>query len=145
MSTIDLRAFERRTYEEVNKGKAAAMARLDEAYATSIVFHTGTGMDIRGLKDVKQYFSVLYDAFPDAHYTLEDMIVEGNKATVRWIVTATHKGVFMGIPPTNKKVTMWGIDILRFAGGKLVEFWSTSDSLPAMQQIGVIPTPGKGK
>jgi predicted ester cyclase len=145
MSTKDLKALERRTYEEANKGKAAFIARADEVYATNIVFHTGIGTDIRGRKDVKQYFSAVYDALPDGYIVIDDMIVEGDKLTVRWTLTGTHKGELMGIPPTNKKVTLWGIDILRFAGSKLVEFWSTSDHLGLMQQLGVIPTSGMRK
>jgi hypothetical protein len=143
MSTKDLKAFERRTYEEANKGKAAVMARIDEAYATNVVFHTETGKDIRGLKDLKPYLSANYDAFPDNHWTLEDMVVEGDKAAVRWTVTGTHKGEFMGIPPTNRKGTIWGIDIIRFAGGKVVEIWTRTDTLGMMQQLGVVPTPKK--
>jgi predicted ester cyclase len=32
----------------------------------------------------------------------------------------THKGPFMGLPPTNKKVPFTGIDIFRLVGGKVV-------------------------
>jgi predicted ester cyclase len=51
----------------------------------------------------------------------------------------------MGIPPTNKKITTWAIEIYRFVGGKAVEVWSRSDTLSLMQQLGVVPTPGKQK
>jgi len=57
----------------------------------------------------------------DVHFTLDDMIVEGDKVAVRHTFSGTHKGESMGIPPTNKKVTIWEIDIIRIAGGKFVE------------------------
>ncbi|MGA2574098.1 MAG: ester cyclase [Candidatus Methanomethylicaceae archaeon] len=140
-----IKALERRWYAEANKGKAATMTVIDEDCTTNIVFHSSTGMDIRGLKDFKQFMSEFYDAFPDIHWTLDDLIVEGDKAVVRYTVTGTHRGAFMGIPPTNKKVTIWGIEIDREAGGKWVEAWGRMDTLGFMQQLGAVPTPGKPK
>jgi steroid delta-isomerase-like uncharacterized protein len=145
MSAKDLKALTRRLIEEENKGKAATTAAIDKFYATDIVVHSSVGVDIRGLKDFKQYYSESYDAFSDAHLTIDDIIVEADKVAIRYTMTGTHKGKFMGIPPTNKKVTMWGINIARIAGGKIVEAWERSDTLGMMQQLGLVPTPGKGK
>jgi steroid delta-isomerase-like uncharacterized protein len=145
MSAKEIKALERRLYEECNKGKAAAMAVIDELYATDLVYHSSTGRDIRGVKDYKQHVSDMYSAFPDFHFTIDDMVVEGDKVAVRFTATGTHKGEFRGIPPTNKKVTMWEIQIDRVAGGKFVEGWSRYDTLGLMQQLGLIPTPGKGR
>ena len=118
---------------------------IDELFATDIVEHSGTGEETHGLKDYKQSTSDVYNAFPDIHFTLHDIVVEGDKAAVRLTVTGTHKGEFRGIPPTNKKVTMWQIQIDRVAKGKLVEGWSRYDTLGLMQQLGLISTPGKGR
>jgi hypothetical protein len=143
MSTKDLKTLERRFLTEWNKGKAAAMTVIDELCAANMVFHHGTGEDIRGLKAFKQYFSGFFDAFPDNHITLDDIVVEGDKAVIRYTVTGTHKGEFMGIHPTNKKVSLPVIEIDRFAGGKVVEGWDAFDTLGFMQQLGVVPTPKK--
>ncbi|MBS7615531.1 ester cyclase [Candidatus Bathyarchaeota archaeon] len=51
----------------------------------------------------------------------------------------------MGISPTNKKVTMWGIEIDRVAKGKFVESWVRLDTLDLMQQLRSLHTPGKEK
>jgi len=145
MSAKEIKALERRWFEEANKGKEATMAIIDKTCTTNYVYHSGTGEEIRGLKDFKQFMSKMYDVFPDIHFTIDDMVVEGNKAVVRYTNTGTHKGEFMGIPPTNKKVTMWAIGIDRIAGGKFVESWGRYDTLGFMQQLGLVPTPGKGK
>jgi predicted ester cyclase len=76
---------------------------------------------------------------------VHDVIAEGDKVAARWTLTATHKGEFQGIPPTNKKLTLWGINIDRVAGGKFVEGWVSFDMLSMMQQLGLAPTPKKGK
>jgi predicted ester cyclase len=145
MSAKEIKALERRALEAFNKGKAAAMTFIDERFATNIVSHMADGREIRGLKDTKQFNSAFYDAFPDMHRILDDIVVEGDKAAVRYTFSGTHKGELMGIPPTNKKVTIWQIDIHRIVGGKLVESWSMIDTLGAMQQLGLAPTPGKGR
>jgi hypothetical protein len=51
MSAEEIKALERRFFEELNKGKAAFMVVIDELFATDFVWHPGTGEDIRGLKD----------------------------------------------------------------------------------------------
>jgi predicted ester cyclase len=47
----------------------------------------------------------------------------------------------LGIAPTGNEVTFKGIDVLRIAGGKVVERWSEYNALEAMQQMGVLPPP----
>jgi len=139
----DLKALWRHFVEEWNKGKTACMAVIDETCATNFVFHESTGEDIHGLKDFKKSMSEFFTAFPDNHITIGDMVVEGDKVAARYTLTGTHKGEFMGIPPTNKKVTMWAIEIDRIVGGKFVEGWIRFDTLGFMQQLGVIPKSGK--
>jgi steroid delta-isomerase-like uncharacterized protein len=141
MSPEEMKALKRRFYEEWSKGKAAAMAVIDELYSTDFIFHSGD--EFHSLKDYKQSMSEFYNAFPDLHITIDDVIVEGNKVAARWTVTGTHKGEREGIPPTDKKVTMWAITIYRVVGGKVVEEWSRYDTLGMMQQLGLIPTPKK--
>jgi hypothetical protein len=46
----------------------------------------------------------------------------------------------MGAAPTNRIVTMPGINIFRLQGGKIVERWGNLDVLGFLTQLGVIPT-----
>ena len=135
MSAEENKRLTRRLFEESNKGKAAAMAAIDRS------------IDIPDLKDFKQMESEWYDAFPDTHYTIDDMVAEGDKVAARVTMTGTHKGEFMGIPPTNKKVKISLIFIDRFAGGKIVEDNGEYNALDLMRQLGLsrIPTPKKEK
>jgi len=145
MLAREIKALERRFVKEWNRGKATAMTIIDEMCATNIVYHGASGEEIHGLKGFKQSMSDFYRAFPDSHFTIDDMIVEGDKVAVRWKMTCTHKGEFGGISPTNKKVTMWGIYIDRVADGKFVEGWERFDTLGLMQQLGLVATPEKRK
>ena len=60
--------------------------------------------------------------------------------TTRFTMTGTFKGEMMGIPPTGKKVTVTGIVITRWVGGKEVQAWESLDTLAFYQQLG-IPIP----
>jgi steroid delta-isomerase-like uncharacterized protein len=145
MSAKDLKALERRLVEGWNKGKTAAMAVIDEAYATNVVVHGLSVEDMNGLEGLKKHMDELYTAFPDIHFTIDDMIAEGDKVAMRGTTTGTHKGAFMGIPPTNKRITWWGVEVDRIVGGKVAEIWALVDAMGLMQQLSVIPMPPKGK
>jgi predicted ester cyclase len=65
---------------------------------------------------------------------------------MRWTLRGIHTGDLvtpMPLPATGKQVTMTGISIIRFAGGKAVEAWSQGDTLGFLQQLGLIPAPGQ--
>jgi len=143
MSTNENKALERRYFEAFNKGKDAVMAATDELYSKDFVFHGATGEELHGLKAIKKYVDEMLHMFPDVHMTIDDLVAEGDKVAVRFTVTGTHKGEFMGIPATNKKVTIWSIQIDRFARGKFVESWERTDIPGLMQQLGVMPKPIK--
>jgi steroid delta-isomerase-like uncharacterized protein len=138
-----IKAIQRHLFEEMSKGKEAWMKVMDELYATNFVIHQSNGQETRGLKNYKQYVSELISAIPDFHFTLDDVVAEGNKVAVHFTATGTHKGNYMGVPPTNKKVTMWVISIDQIADGKIAERWERTDTLGMMQQLGVVPTPKK--
>jgi hypothetical protein len=123
MSIEELKALEQRFYEECNKGEATAIALLDELFANDIVWHSATGQDVCGLENLKKSFSKAYNTFPDTHYTVDDIIAEGDKVVTRFTFSGTHKGKFGGIPPTNKKVRVWAISIAHAVDGKFVEVW----------------------
>jgi hypothetical protein len=143
VSAKEIKALMRRWFEECNKGKTAFMAVFDELHAPNIVYHGGGGEEIRGRKDFKQYCSEWLSAFPDIHFTIDDMVVEGDKVAVRLTWTGTHKGELQGIPPTNKKVTSWEIEIDRVAKGKIAEIWTRYDTSSVMQQLGPETIPNK--
>ncbi|MEE8472851.1 MAG: ester cyclase [Dehalococcoidia bacterium] len=142
MSVEENKTIERRFMEEVwTKGNLAA---VDELVATNYVDHTPMPDVSPDLQGVKQFATVVRAAFPDWNPTIEDIIAEGDKVVVRFTGRGTHKGEFMGIPPTGKQLTMMAIAIHRIAGGKIVENWLQADMLGMMQQLGVVPTPGQG-
>ena len=141
MSTEQNKALFRRMVEEIfNRGN---MSLADEFIAPDFVEHEELPPGIPpGREGVKQLTAMLRSAFPDFKATIDDMIAEGDKVVVRMTWRGTHKGEFMGIPPTGKSVSFGVIDIVRFAGDKFAEHWGLMDSTSMMQQLGAVPAPG---
>ena len=136
------KAIDRRSLEEVwNQGNLDVAVELFDA---NIIYHITGVPDFQGLEGVKQVVTMYRTAFPDLKFTEEDMIAEADKVALLWTATGTHKGEFMGIPPTGNQITVTGISFGCFAGGKFAEEWSIFDSLGLMEQLGAAPVTHTG-
>ena len=139
MSIEENKAGIRRMVEEIwNKGN---LAIIPELYTPDYVFHQSGG-DIQGPEGIKQLMTMARNAFPDIQMTIEDMVAEGDKVAWRYTITGTHKGEYLGIAPTGKRITASTIIISRCVDGKEVEAWPSSDRLAMYQQLGVSPPMG---
>ena len=142
MSTEQNKALVRQLVEEViNQGN---ISMIDELLIPDFVEHEELPPGIpSGREAPKVLFTMLRSAFPDLKATIEHLIAEGDEVVLHMTWTGTHEGEFMGIPPTGKRISINVIDILGLAEGKFVEHWGVMDSMAMMQQLGVIPAPGR--
>lgn len=109
---------------------------VDRFGAPDMIDHSGKGSGRGAVKQTVRFFA---SAFSDWFTTIEDLIAEGDRVVMRGVSSGTHRGVFMGIPPTGKQVTVSGIHIMRIVDNKIVEHWAQGDYLGTMQQLGIIP------
>jgi steroid delta-isomerase-like uncharacterized protein len=128
----------KRWFEEVwNQGRLEA---IDEMASPEAIgegqLHHGRPID---LKQFREFAQQLRQAFPDFHVTIEDTIAAGDRVVVRWHAEMAHRGEFMGVPPTNRGVSVSGITILRYARGKIIQGWDNWDQLGLLVQIGAVP------
>ena len=137
MSAEENKALAVRYFEEVwGQGNFAVE---DELLASTFIDHNPTPGFTADKAGIHQFLIHFRSAFPDARYTLEELLAEGEKVVDRWTMQATHVAEFLGIPPTGKQIKITGIDILRIVDGKIVESWHQEDQLDALQQLGAIP------
>ncbi len=120
MSTEENVAIARRWIAVWDKGDEAA---LDELYAPEFVYHMRFPGQEPGLAGEKQVVRMLHSAFPDLRIAIDDIIVDGSNAVIRWTMPATHRGVFRGAQPNGRPVRFTGIDILRIDNGKVTARW----------------------
>lgn len=121
-----------------NSGK---LETVNEVYAPNYVYHQqGTHASaIKGIEALKHFIQEFRHSFPDFKDTIEQQICEGNLVVTRFTSHGTHKGQWMGVQPTNKKVSWTGIIIDRIENGKIVESWVNWDLQSALEQLGVSP------
>ena len=67
------------------------------------------------------------------------MISKGDKLVLRWTIQGTHTGEFLGVPASNRKITLPMTEIFRIANGQLAEAWDQYDRTHLMEQIGAVP------
>jgi predicted ester cyclase len=90
---------------------------------------------------MKAFAAEFREAFPDFHDSIDIQLGEGDMVATRFTSRETHRGVFMGVEPTNKELSWTGITIDRISEGKIVESWANWDMMGMMQQLGVVHTP----
>ena len=89
-----------------------------------------------------RFLAGFVEGFPDLRLTVEDAVGEGDLVAQRVHFDGTHTGVFQGLPPTQKTVSFSGLELNRFADGKVVEHWFQLDALGLLQQLGLTVVPG---
>ncbi|MEV6593283.1 ester cyclase [Streptomyces acidicola] len=112
---------------------------LNDVYAESYHDHDPANeQDTIGLDALRRDIRMWRGGF-DFAFTIEDQISEGDRVSTRWTWNGTHKGEFLGIAATGRKVGMTGTTIFRFQeDGKIVEGWWQYDRLGLMAQLGAL-------
>ena len=119
----------------INTGK---IPLLDELIHPEFVGARGE----KGPAGYRHTISMVRTGFPDAQFTLEDLIAEGDRVVARWRMQGTQLGSFAGFPASQKSVTQTAIVIYQIRESKIVRAWLQPDSLGLMQQIGAVPPLG---
>jgi len=123
----------RRYFDEVlNHGNFSV---ADALLASDFVFRNPPVL-ARGVDEFTAAIGSVRAAFPDLHFTIHDEIADGDKVAIRWTVTGTQRGEFLGHPASGRAIDVSGINIFRFAAGKIQEIWVNMDRLGEAEQLG---------
>src|SRR5262249_50403484 len=135
---VESKAIARRLYEEAwNRRKLEVVDQLlSPSHALHEPYASGSQIGPQAYKATVMRFQA---GLPDLRFTIQDMISEGDKVVVSWIISGTHQGEFYGIAPTNKKVSVEGITIHQIEKGKILESYASWDRLGMMRQVEAIP------
>ena len=142
MSTEQNKATARRWFTDIIAQGQLEVA--DEIFAANHVIHDPHAPPSgwpNGPEGLKMVASVFGGGFRDWNITVEDQLAEGDRVASRWVASAINTGSVMGVPPSGKTVRVTGVNVARFAEGKIVESWFNFDMLTLLQQIGAIPEP----
>jgi predicted ester cyclase len=140
-STTNNSALIRKWFEEVwNQGREATINEMCHQDAVGIG-QAQHGTEIHGPEDFKELWRTVRAAFSGIHIDINDTIEQGDKVVARWTMNMIHTGPFLEIAPTNKRVSVNGISIQRFVGGKIMAGWDNWDQLGLLVQLGAVPEP----
>jgi steroid delta-isomerase-like uncharacterized protein len=129
----------RRFHDAVNSGDAELIAQtIDEVVEPDVRIGTPLPIDATGAQALKEVWTTLLRAYPDLHVAVEDLIAEADKLVCRNVVTGTHQGEYLGLPPTGRSVTYNEIFIFRFEDGRIAETWGVVDVVAQLRQLGAI-------
>lgn len=83
-------------------------------------------------------FQRLWGAF---ELSVDEFIVEGDRAYVRWTQTGQHRASFDGEAPSGKPLREMASAVYRVQGGRIVEYWIQTDRHGLAQQLQAIAAP----
>ena len=93
----------------------------------------------RGPQVIKEHVTGWVASFPDLHFSIEQILSDGDRVVTQLLMEGTHQGAWMGIPASGKKMQIRMFTIHRVEQGKIVEDWVLVESLGFFQQLGVVP------
>lgn len=109
---------------------------LDAALAESFRSHFLAPETEPGPEALKDFCRAVRAVFPDLSYTVDDVVVEGDRVAIRVTGRGTQTGGIGDLPATQKSATWSEMHFFRFDGDKIVELWGVVDQLSALQQLG---------
>jgi steroid delta-isomerase-like uncharacterized protein len=140
MSLADNKMIARRFFDDVfNQGD---LAKVDQIFAKDYIGYSSANLlrgPIEGPSGIKEFVTMYRQAFPDIHFTFEDVITQGDKVVVRWVTRGTHQRELFGIAPTGKGMAVTGIGIAQIIDGQIRISHSEVNMLSMAQQLGAVP------
>jgi len=107
---------------------------------------TNSGPDglvaVRGPKEMSAFLAMYFAAFPDFHDEVLHLHAAGDNTVVtEVIVSGTHRGELMGIPPTGRNVVQPVCNVWEVRDGKVFSEREYYDPAVMLEQLGVLPAP----
>ena len=95
---------------------------------------SGAQEDLKGIEAFKRYVKSFHNAFTDIHVHIDEIHEEGDLIDAHATMTATNIGKFLGIPATEKEVTLEPVFFFKFdSDGKVAEFSQEMDITSLME------------
>ncbi len=133
MSAEDNKALVRQLLVGVRDGWTQAV--IEQFFAPDYRRHLAPTGPHLTREEQRERASRLRVAFPDAAAALEDIVAEEDRVAYRLTIRGTHRGSFLGVAPTGRRVTVSFFAIVRIADGKLAEEWGGLDQVDLLRQL----------
>jgi predicted ester cyclase len=116
-----------------DNGAASAIA---DVLTEDFVFHPPNNTDGYVGRDRHRQWLIWHHAvLTEQRFQIEDVVLGAEKAATRWTLTGIHAGEFLGIAPTHRRVTVWGLDFFRLSETRIAELWRSFDLREVARQF----------
>jgi steroid delta-isomerase-like uncharacterized protein len=138
-SAESARAIEivRRNTEEV-QGKGD-FTLFETLFSDDFIDHTPQPNMIPNKEGVRGLYAGLREAFPDFHADIHWQVAEDDLVTTFKTYHGTHRGTFLGVPATGRKIQFETVDAMRVVDGKITEHWGVANLYSLLSQLGALP------
>jgi steroid delta-isomerase-like uncharacterized protein len=107
--------------------------------------HTENGMvvsplfgTVRGRAAIEKTYYELFQSFPDFALTSDEILIDGDRATQIFSVTASHTNELFGVPGTGKKFDLQGVFFFRFEQDHIAFEQRFYDFTGVLVQLGIL-------
>jgi predicted ester cyclase len=87
-----------------------------------------------GVEGGEYVVSTMHGAHPDVRFSIDDLVAEGDRVTIRWTLRGTNTGPMLGRPPSGQPVELAAIVIFRIADSRTAR----------LRSAGPAGSPGEG-
>lgn len=126
--------FERFYDRTTAESAAAAVAEL---LSPDFVDHSPL-FGLPGTRDGFRQAVILINSAFEQRYRVTDLFTDGDILVARWTAEARHRGPFLGIQATGRRVSVSGITIYRLLKQAIVEHWEQFDQFGLLTQLGAV-------
>lgn len=91
-----------------------------------------------GIKGAIDHVTGVRETYPDLKLTIDKQFCEGEWVVTCYTMTGTHKGEWMGITPTGKKIEVTGVNINKIVNGKIAEHGGATNLLEPLLKINAV-------
>ncbi len=132
------KALVQRYYDEIlneTDAELANAAMLEIVDSEFNFYHSGSMDPEVGWDGLEQALDLKRTGFPDAHFTVENLLAEDDLVAVRWTFVGTNTGMYIDIPASDNEVKLEGMDLFLVEDGKITELRRIFDILSLARQI----------
>jgi predicted ester cyclase len=122
--------------------ESGASEAIADFFAPDLVLHFSDSLLRRlpgGLAGLQQLAALLKTAFPDLKWQVLATSGQGQTHVYTCSAQGTHRGLFLRVQPTGRRVAFPGRFMVRTAGDLIVEMWIRSALTTLLPQLGMAP------
>ena len=91
-----------------------------------------------GIDGMKEHIKATKQTYPDYRMKIIKQFCDGDYVISEFIMEGTHKGEWIGIKPTGKRLVFTGVDIDKVIDGLIVEHGGAVNTIETLFEAGMI-------